>query len=363
MTRKNESHWEQLKQDVCSCVTNGHFDAVAIAGYQNGLRPEISAFRSLTETSAEPLFLVASLTKPILAMLVVQLVEEGALQLNRRISDWLPEWNRGEKRRITVRQLLCHASGLPDQLPENQELRDRAAPLEEFYERLHEVPLLYPPGSGSQYQSMGYLTLEFLLRRITGQKLPQLMQERIFQPLGMQDSFLGAEGIQEAETLLSRVHSVQLPADQDGHSGNWNSAYWQGLGAPWGGLLSTAADIMKFCQEMLAISRGEGTLVTRAGLLESVSNQLQWIEGIPERERTYRGWGLGWRLNWKAHPETFGDLLPAETIGHWGATGCLMWLDLAAQSACVILTNQPSQTSRMEIVRLSNRTHAALHSS
>ena len=81
------------------------------------------------------LFLTASLTKPIVSLLAVQLAAEGYFSLNEPVRSFLPEFRRGPLRRITLRHLLTHTSGLPDMLPENEELRTRHATVREFAER------------------------------------------------------------------------------------------------------------------------------------------------------------------------------------------------------------------------------------
>ena len=81
---------------------------------------------------AEPLFLTASLTKPVVATAVLQLAAQGRLALGQRIGDWLTEFRSSEFRRITVRHLLTHTSGFPDQLPNNAELRAAHVTLSDF---------------------------------------------------------------------------------------------------------------------------------------------------------------------------------------------------------------------------------------
>jgi CubicO group peptidase (beta-lactamase class C family) len=76
-------------------------------------------------------------------------------------------------------------------------------------------------------------------------------------------------------------------------------------------------------------------------------------------DRRTRGWGLGWRLNWKEHRHTFCDLLPAQVCGHWGATGTLMWMDRARHRAFVALSTQPVQDHEASLIQLSNLIAAA----
>jgi len=353
--------WGRLAERVEQLVGEGGFGAIGLQALSRFRSPVILRGNARPNAPAtdENLFLVASLTKPVVAAATMTLVEAGVISLNQRVSEILPEWNRGERRRITIRQLLCHASGLPDQLPNNVELRNQQAPLDEFYRLTTEVPLDYSPGKGSRYQSMGYLTLGKLIEHLSGEPLPAFVHRTIFEPLKMRNSFLGATG-PDRSSVLNRVVDVQLPREQDGCTGHWNSDYWRSLGAPWGGMLSTPADVLTFCREMLACYHGAGTLLTAASVREMCAPQLEWYEEMPKRERCFRSWGLGWRHNWKTHAETFGDCLPPLTVGHWGATGCLMWIDMEAETAAVICTTVPSSESRSQLVQLSNLMHVAI---
>jgi len=349
--------WQAAVDFAQSLIDDGHIRDLSFQTLTD--KPsELAALTSETNSDRQtsPLYLVASLTKPVVAAAVLTLVNEGELLLNERVGVRLPEWNRGERRKITLRHLLCHTSGLPDQLPDNIEMRDRHASLDEFYEGAVQTPLEFSPGSRAQYQSMGFVVIQKLVEDVTGQSLPLLIRERIFNPLQMEDTYLGSEANQR--TILDRVCPVELDDDQTANAGNWNSNYWQTLGAPWGGMLSTPTDMLKFCAAFL----NDNPVIRPLIRLEMTTNQLPYFEDMNPRELKHRPWGLGWRFNWKTHRETFGDLLPAQTIGHWGATGSLMWCDLSARRACVICSSRPTQSSRPALIRLSNRLASVMDS-
>ncbi len=357
--------WEETLALAEQMVATGRFRAVAFQAYSQSASPEIrwgtqQADQTQATLNQESLFLVASLTKPVVATLVLQLVEQGLIGLNERICEFLPEWNRNERRRITLRHLLSHTSGLPDQLPDNLELRSARASHDEFYRRVVDVPLEFSPGSQARYQSMGFVVLAELLRKLTGNPLERLAHERIFQPLGMDDTYLGLALHPDPESVLSRVVEVELDEEQQRRSGNWNSSYWQSLGAPWGGMLSTPADMLKFCRSLplfagsIPDSSAWRPLLTHGMCSQAIQNQLVHFEDMNPRDRTFRPWGLGWRLNWPAHRETFGDALSPQAVGHWGATGSLMVCDPTRKAAFVICTSLPIDRSAKDIVRLSN---------
>ncbi|MEY3174450.1 MAG: Esterase EstB [Planctomycetota bacterium] len=301
-------------------------------------------------------YLVASLTKPFVAVLAVQLAAEGWFWLNEPVRRFLPAFSRGPLRTITLRHLLTHTSGLPDMLPENEHLRARHAGVLEFAEAVSRIDPAFQPGTSLSYCSMGFAVLEAVIRGVVGRSLPQLLDELLVQPLGLRNSWLGLPAA-EAPRMLEQTIACELPPSQPADSNwHWNSQYWRTLGAPWGGLISTTGDLGELLGMMLrGGSSVEGAQVLSFGVVEAaVSNQTQYIAGLGEQDRLRRPWGYGWRLNWLDHSGCFSDLLPADSFGHWGATGTVMWADRRSGSWGVVLTNQPWERSQGAIQRLSN---------
>jgi beta-lactamase class C len=88
----------------------------------------------------EAIFLIASITKPMTAAGVMALADRGELRLDDPVRKFIPEFSEGDRSLITMRHVLTHTSGLPDQLPENVELRKRHAPLSEFVKHTIRTP-------------------------------------------------------------------------------------------------------------------------------------------------------------------------------------------------------------------------------
>lgn len=312
---------------------------------------------------SDAIFLIASITKPIVAMGACLLIERGQLLLGDRVHDLLPEFAGERKYGATLRHLLTHTSGLPDMLPNNRQLRMAGAPLISFVEDTCDCEPAFPPGRGVQYQSMGFALLGEIITRVSGKPCAQFLKDEIFDPLGMSDTALGAPDswFAGAEPKAARIPEVRVPQDQkEGHDWNWNSRYWRSLGAPWGGLLTTPADLGKFAALMLNRGMVDGkTILSAASVDSAVRNQLEPMRDVPEEDRRCKPWGLGWRLNWPAHSENFGDLLSPVTYGHWGATGTVFWIDPAAGVWAVILTTQPMEPQGRYLARLSNAIAAA----
>jgi CubicO group peptidase (beta-lactamase class C family) len=365
----HRQRWQSVVDYATRLCESGSLPCVAIAtGTESAVEGMVHLGRQRrdeqTALREDAIFLIASITKPIVAMAAVQLIERGELTLGTRVVETIPEFGREGKYGIELRHLLTHTSGLPDMLPDNEELRKANAPLERFVERTCEEPLSFPPGRGVQYQSMGFAILGEIIARTSGKSCAQYLHDEFFQPLGMEETSLGApdDWFSGDAPVISRVPQAIVPEPQAGGTDwNWNSRYWRQLGAPWGGLLLSAADLARYAQFMLraGTTSGGDRLLSPAAIAAATRNQLECMRDVPEIERRCRPWGLGWRLDWPAHSANFGDLLGPRTFGHWGATGTVMWIDPDAGNFALILTTLPQEPSGQFLARLSNSVAAA----
>ena len=344
-------------------------------------RPDLSS----PAMREDAIFLIASPTKPITVTAAMMLVERGLLELDDFVVEFVPEFAPHGKDKIRIRHLMTHTSGLPDQLPENVKLRSEHRPLEAFVRGACEVKPDFAPGTAVQYQSMGIATLAEIVRRVNGKPLHDFLRDELFQPLGLNDTALGApeNWWTGSPAKADRIAHVRLEEQQAGTDWNWNTRYWRGLGVPWGGLLTTPREFAVICQLFLDALKGEGptqrigkgdfgfgrshlagtqssTILSPAAARAMTTNQLQFMADVPEVERRTRPWGLGWRLNWPGHSASFGDLLGPRTFGHWGATGTLVWIDPDADAYLVLFTTQPQEPEGRYLARVSNMVCAAM---
>lgn len=152
-------------------------EAIGIAEYNDGNR------RYLTRGS---MFELASVSKPITALGIVFLQQQGRLNWDDPIANWIPELPYSG---ITVRHLLCHTSGLPDYIELFAKKWDpmRYACNEDVLSMLikHQPEPLFAPNENWQYSNTGYILLAILIERISGQSYGDFLDEQIFQSLGM----------------------------------------------------------------------------------------------------------------------------------------------------------------------------------
>ena len=334
-------------------VAEGSLMGAAIQVSRNGMALEPSCFGrrelDLNGAPVEPdtIFLVASVTKPVTATAAMLLAERGKLCLDEPVSSIVPEFGNKGKERILVRHLFTHTSGLPDQLSENQGLREKHAPMAEFIRRICEVELLFPPGTNVSYQSCGLAMLSEIVERIEGIPFREFMRKELFDPLGMKDTSLGAQ-----QNKTERISQVNIPggAFQYGSSDadwNWNSSYWWNFGAPWGGMFTTVRDMTVFCQMFLNGGRfGDVQILSPTTVAAMTTDQIVAMPNITEKVKLTNRWGLGWHLR-SLSSSRFGDLVSESTYGHSGATGTLVWIDPQFRLTCVIFTNDPQGATRL----------------
>lgn len=136
--------------------------------------------------NVDSMFELASVSKPITALGIVRLQQQGKLQWDDLVSNWLPELPYPG---ITIRHLLCQTSGLPDYIALFAKVWDRGqyAYNEDVLQMLatHQPEPLFQPNDGWLYSNTGYIILALLIERISGQTYGDFLAEQIFQPLGM----------------------------------------------------------------------------------------------------------------------------------------------------------------------------------
>ena len=288
--------------------------------------------------SSDTPFLIASITKPMTAVGMMVLADRGELSLGDPVRKFIPEFQDGDRKSITIKNLLTHTSGLPDQLPENIELRKRQAPLEEFVARAIKTPLLFKPGTRVQYQSMGFLLASEIAQRITKTPFPKFLEQEVFRPLEMGNTALGLGRFDISESPRSQVeHAEPLygGGGEDTTSWDWNSPYWRNLATPWGGAHSTGRDIARMLDAFLHPERNVLKPETAASMI------------VDQNQGLNEPWGIGFSLK----PGQFGRESSLATFGHGGSTGTIAWADPDVDRVCVVLTTLPARVSKESILQ------------
>ena len=306
----------------------------------------------------ETVFPLASLTKPVTAATVMTLIERGDLYLDEPIRRWLPEFatatSGADRRRITLRELLCHVSGLPGDDPALPELYAREAPFADIVASAAAVPLDGLPGRRVRYSNVGYWLLGGLVAIAARAPFADVVAERVLAPAGLSSvTFTPGEG----EGVARRY----------GPNRTVNSPYGQRLGIPTGGLFATARDMARFAGAFVAddAPRGGAGGVSGASVALMTADQtwgaavslpmpdrpkdLAAIRppsgplpgGIPGvREWPVCPWAFGWEVRGDKRDHWTGALTSPGTISHIGQSGCMVWADPDSGLSLAVLANR-----------------------
>ena len=283
--------------------------------------------------SSNAVFLLASITKPMAIAAVMSLAEQGLFKLDDRVCDLIPEFTGDGREEMTMRNLMTHVSGLPDQLPNNVQLRAGQADLGQFVQGAIRTPLLFQPGSRYRYSSMGILLACEVAQRLTEMTIAELVHEVVFGPLKMHHSALGLGAMEFDSVMPCQVESAVAEAgagDPASKSWDWNSPYWRRLGSPWGGAHASAVDVVKFLR---AFSHPPDRFLKPGTVAEMIRNH---------NPRGLRRRGLGFDLG----RSVGGPHVSEHVFGHGGSTGTLCWADPDTDTVVVVLTTLPVSTMR-----------------
>jgi CubicO group peptidase (beta-lactamase class C family) len=278
------------------------------------------------QVSQDSIFLLASITKPMVATAVMQLVERGLLNLAAPITRYIPEFAQPGKLPVTTWNLLTHTSGMEENAW-MMALHVAKAPQSAYLMAACQSNLHFVPGTRYEYCSLSFFVLAELITRLSGLPYPEYLQKHVFAPLSMVDtSFDPGSTKQDRE---APVHNLMTDVE----------TFKKGQ-HPGGGLWSTWADVVAFGQAYLkagkpnskpdtfrVLSPATIELMTR----DHISGLSQMIEGRPQPAH----YGLGWGKY------SVSNMIPGSVraFEHGGATGTMLWVDPDYDLVYLLLTN------------------------
>ncbi|WP_417386117.1 exo-beta-N-acetylmuramidase NamZ domain-containing protein [Gimesia sp.] len=317
--------------------------AVVLVGYQGKVvflkaygnrqvKPEKVAM------TTDTVFDLASLTKPIAtATSIMQLVEQGKVQLSDPVAKYIPEFAVNGKQDITVYQLLTHQGGL---IPDNS-IKDYQDGPEKAMQRVYDLKLYYEPGTRFAYTDVGFILLGEIVKRVTGKSVHEYSQANIFQPLGMTET-----GYLPASELRKRAATTQQ------REGRWMQgevhdprAYKLDGVAGHAGLFSTAEDLAVYAQALLNKGRSGETQFMKPETIDLMTRGYQVVD---------INRGLGWDVL-SGYSSNRGDLFSSQAFGHGGFTGTSLWIDPAQDLFVIFLSNRVHPDGKGSVNSLAGR--------
>lgn len=279
--------------------------------------------------AADTLFPVASITKLVTALAVLRLVAAGALDLDDTLEGHLPD-SAAAGTGATVRDLLCHTSGLPTDLAASAAPYAPGLDWSILARACLATPLVERPRTRVRYSNLGAGMLAIVVERLTGQPFATALGELVLAPLGI-EGYLSAEPprapICVGGALGEHAGSALEP---------YNSVFWRTLALPWGGLLTTAAGALALVRAFAGAPAG---FLPPALLAEARCDQTGGLGGgmIGFLEWPRCPWGLGVELRGTKEPHYAPSAAAPASFGHGGASGCLAWYDPSSGVAWAML--------------------------
>ncbi len=342
----------------------------------------VAYFRSLGEMDRErkrpmqddTIFRIYSMSKPITSVALMQLYEEGRFQLNDPVYRAIPEWSdmkvwvagegasmelKAPDQPITFRHVLSHTGGLSygatrhpgDRAYATQGVqRGRGETLKTFVEKLAHVPLRYEPGTRWMY-SFSTDVCGYLVEALSGQRFERYLQEHIFDPLGMRDTSFWVAPEQQSRFAANYQRqpdkSIRLIDDPENSTYLREPAFFSGGG----GLTSTTADYLRFCEMLRRGGELDGARVLgRRTIAMMHKNHLPGGGDLSKlamgafSETAYEGIGFGLGFATTLSEVASGSL--GEGDYYWGsAASTIFWVDPNEDLVCIFMTQlMPSAT-------------------
>ena len=301
----------------------------------------------------DTIFRLYSMTKPITSIAVMMLYEEGHFQLTTPISEFVPYFKNMKvytedgraiidaEREVTIKHLLTHTTGLiyesdRDDHPIDQQYEDAdlyGGDLANMIQKLGHIPLIHQPGTAWKY-GMSTDVLGYLVEVVSGMPFATFLRTRIFDPLGMHDSGFSVkvENADRYSKVYEFAEDGNLQQIEKVHAATGPLSFFHSGG---GGLQSTAADYLRFCQMVL-----NGGELDGVRLLGRKTAELVTMSHVPPDwlapKRTGTGFGLGFSVvRDVADTHTIGSL---GTCSWGGMASTTFWIDPVEELIGVFMT-------------------------
>jgi CubicO group peptidase (beta-lactamase class C family) len=279
----------------------------------------------------------ASITKVYTAILVMQLVEQGKVELAAPVVDYLPEFSGPGKAPITVSMLLAHTSGLPV----GPKLSGSTA--EQKWAAVLATPLVAGavPGATFRYTSVGLMVAGRIVEKLTGQGLAQAVKSRITGPLGLRDTGFTPNSWMASADRAARMVATDARSSRGLLRGVVHDDVCNQLGGVGGhaGIFSTASDLAVVGQMLLGGGQYQGKRILNESTVMRMTTNVNPGLSVVDAERPNRppDHGLGVTIN---QPWLMGKLASLQAYGHTGFTGTSLVICQRRKLVLVVLTNR-----------------------
>ncbi len=296
--------------------------------------------RSITPTDEEmtrdTIFDMASLTKVVATTpAVMLLVERGEIKLDDPVHKYISEYT-GDKAAITIRQLLTHTSGMP----EDVDTSTKWSGTETAIKMAAAMKMKAKPGEEFRYSDINFFTLGEIVQRVSGMTLDKFCEKEVFGPLKMTDT-----GFLPAAEKLPRIAPTQFTEGKMLRGVVHDpTARLMGGVAGHAGLFSTAPDLARYARMMLNLGELDGVRIFKPETVKMMTS-VQTPKDMEDRR------GFGWDID-SGFSRPRGEHFPRGSYGHTGWTGNAFWIDPFSKTFYVFLSNRVHPDGKGDVLKL-----------
>ena len=280
----------------------------------------------------DTLFRMASNTKPLVAAAILLLADEKKLSLDDNVREYIPSFDNYRAGSIKIKHLLSHTSGMRipvifySPLIQRSAEHPNAPSLVDEVARFGEIGAEFPPGTTYSYNNPGFNTLGAIVEIVSGQPLDEFLRRRIYQPLGMTETF---------------NHETKSPADKmsvvyERKDGQWSVKWKPGDESDYpfvrasGGMISSAADYVRFCQMFLNGGELDGRrILSEESVRAATFPHTRALFSEEQQTKSSSFYGYGWQVHNNG------------IFGHGGSDGTYAWVDPKNDLIGLVFTQSP----------------------
>lgn len=289
------------------------------------------------EMPRDTIFDVASVTKVAATTpAIMLLVQRGKMRLNATVHSYIPEFTGQGKDAITVRQLLTHTSGLP----EDVSTKTKWSGTETAIRMAGALGLKAPPGTQFRYSDINFFLLGEIVARVSGMPLNEFCAKNIYRPLKMDHT-----GFLPPASEIPQIAPTEM-TDGVMLRGTVHDPTSRSMGGVAGhaGLFTTAPDLARYARMMLNMGELDGVRIFTPETVKLMTS-VQTPESIPDRR------GYGWDID-SGFSRLRGDHFPLGSYGHTGFTGIAIWIDPFSKTFFIFLSNRVHPDGKGNVLRL-----------
>ena len=350
--QQSEYDLTQIDEIIQSAIKDSAFPGAVVLVSKDGKIIYEKAFGQLTydDTSASvtinTIYDIASLTKVIATTTAIMICyDKDLFSLDDPVVEYLPEFSKNGKEKVTIKNLLLHNGGLLA----FKRFYTNYSSADEIIKDIYKTPLSYEPGSNTVYSDLGFITLAKIVEQVTGKSIDAFCKEEIFKPIQMNSTFFNPPD--------SLIHKI-APTEFDNYWRNklvWGEVHDETASllnrvAGHAGLFSTAKDISNLLQLLLNDGTFNGRQIIKPETVKLFTTRYS--------DKSTRA--LGWDTKSERNSSA-GNLFDITSFGHTGFTGTSVWADPTRKLFVVFLTNRVYHTrENKKLYKVSPALHDAV---